>query len=432
MSVSDFIKKCLRIPKRILMFFWNILLRVKNIIGNFRRVRREFGWKYTFRLYRDKVKMKLRKPFSLPDFIEKELRSGSYKGVYVIPTIWWETPIFQRPHQMALAFLNMGYLVIYLEGPGPVYPAGSIRSPKKGLHVVTVLDYAKALQNVSGCIISFYSTSFTEYAATILTPEYRRRNQIVYEYIDHFDESISGEGTATLKGGYELITAMDDVYFLASARCLQDDLAKKSGKSVMYVANGVDMEHYSAENISAIQKNNTLPDVFKSNRVKIGYFGAMALWLDYEMINTVMKNHPEWDFIFIGPDYYGGINRLDRSLPNCHYIGPVEYKLLPGYASCFDVTILPFERGDLAKSTSPLKLFEYFALGKAVVVTPDLLECIGHPGVFVAGDAAAFAGAIEKALAVKDDPDFVSGQMKTAADNSWMSRAQELEKGLTV
>ncbi|MBQ4314426.1 MAG: hypothetical protein IJC21_03190, partial [Lentisphaeria bacterium] len=115
MSVSDFIKKCLRIPKRILMFFWNILLRVKNIIGNFRRVRREFGWKYTFRLYRDKGKMKFRKPFSLPDFIEKELRSGSYKGVYVIPTIWWETPIFQRPHQMALAFLNMGYLVIYLE-----------------------------------------------------------------------------------------------------------------------------------------------------------------------------------------------------------------------------------------------------------------------------------------------------------------------------
>ena len=96
------------------------------------------------------------------------------------------------------------------------------------------------------------------------------------------------------------------------------------------------------------------------------------------------------------------------------------------------MTILPFERGDLAKSTSPLKLFEYFALGKAVVVTPDLLECIGHPGVFVAGDAAAFAEAIEKALAVKDDPDFVSGQMKTAADNSWMSRAQELEKGLTV
>lgn len=371
--------------------------------------------------------------FDLAEFIALRRADHDYAGVYVLPSVWWDVPIFQRSQQMAMAFARRNYLVLYFEMPSEKYAAGSVRSPVRGCYVFTVSDFEKAVESVSGCIVSIYSTAFEicRSGTKFPTADFLARNYLVYEYIDHFNEKISGSMTKGLRDFYSKITvSAGRLYFLASARALQAELSKRTGRDVIYVANGVDVEHYSRKNINDIAKRVRLPGVLRSSRPKIGYFGAIAPWLDYDLIRKLAEQNPEWEFVFIGPDYGGGADGLPRRTDNFHWIGPVSYLDLPYYADSFDVAILPFCRGDIARSTSPLKLFEYFALGKPVVVTPDMEECRQYAEVLVGGGADGFSAAIRTALERSKDPACAAALRKLAEDNSWDARAEALVRGL--
>ena len=402
------------------------LRRSKRVVGRIRAEGFSKAWSfYTMKYFGGK-----RAP-TVMTLIKTERKKKKYRGVYVLPTIPWDLPIFQRPQQMAIAMAKKGYLVIYLEHVHN-HPAGTMREIREGLFVVTVGDYGAAIRDLSDCIITVYSTTMCFAEQDIITRELATRNTLIYEYIDHFDEKISGPETAGLVAVFnKVISASFPIKYLASARVLKEELERRTGKKVAYVANGVDVLHFSDENIQKVLNRVELPDCLKSARPKIGYFGSLAPWLDYEMVGAVVREHPEWEFVFIGPDYYGGSKRLPVEQSNCHWIGPVPYNDLPAYAASFDVAILPFLPGDLAKSTSPLKLFEYFALCKPVVVTPDMEECRAYEEVLVGDGAEGFARAIAEAIEKAKDPEFAESLKKLAQENSWEARAQTFIEAVT-
>jgi hypothetical protein len=89
----------------------------------------------------------------------------------------------------------------------------------------------------------------------------------------------------------------------------------------------------------------------------------------------------------------------------------------------FDACFIPFKPGDVARSTSPLKLYEYFALEKPVVVTADMNECTVYPVVFSGGDSGGLTTAIRQALNACNDQAYRE-RLRTLADqNSWDVRA---------
>ena len=404
-----------------------LLKRGKRVVV---RIRSE-GLAKALRFYKMKYLGCKPTPFVM-ELIRTERKKRRYRGVYVLPTIPWDVPIFQRPQQMAIAMAKKGFLVIYLEHIHNC-PAGTVREVLDGLFVVTVGDYGAVIRDLSNCIISVYSTATCFAEQDIVTLQLAKRNTLVYEYIDHFDEKISGPEAASLVAFFSRVVAPSfPMKYLASARILQRELERRTGKKVAYVANGVDAAHFSAANIQKILKQVELPACLKSEKPKVGYFGAMAPWLDYEMIGAVLKMHPEWEFIFIGPDYFGGSKQLPADQTNCHWLGPVAYSDLPAYANSFDVAILPFAKGPLSKSTSPLKLFEYFALGKPVVVTPDMDECVAFREVLVGDGAEGFANAIADALEKAKDSEFVESLHRLALENSWEARAQAFIEAVTM
>ena len=220
--------------------------------------------------------------------------------------------------------------------------------------------------------------------------------------------------------------------FVGSAKTLYEELAQEIPHDrIALVPNGVDCRHY----MEAMQDpdprkhlSRLMKSILDKGRPIVGYFGALAHWLDYELLKGVIEEKPHCDFVFIGPDYYGGSNLLPLDLPNCHWLGVVHYNVLPYYALHFDIAIIPFERGDVAKSTSPLKLFEYFALEKPVVVTADLLECRAYPEVFVGENREAFCRAIDEALEQSKNPEFKEKLKQLALQNTWQCRAQVLDE----
>ena len=57
-----------------------------------------------------------------------------------------------------------------------------------------------------------------------------------------------------------------------------------------------------------------MQNVIKDNKPVVGYYGAIATWLNYELINTLTKNRPDYNFVFIGSDFKG--LHLIEKLPN--------------------------------------------------------------------------------------------------------------------
>src|SRR6202008_155375 len=148
-------------------------------------------------------------------------------------------------------------------------------------------------------------------------------------------------------------------------------------------------------------------------------YGALARWFDAPLLDAVARENPDWRFVLIGQE-------LDQSLAgepllqreNVRWLGPRDYETLPGYLASFDVATIPFRINPITLSTSPLKLFEYFAAGKAVVTTP-MPECEAFPGVEIAADASAFSSALKRARERGKDSGFRERLRALGRANSW-------------
>ncbi|MUV13719.1 glycosyltransferase [Lysobacter sp. HX-5-24] len=338
----------------------------------------------------------------------------------------WFVPLFQRPQHMALAMARQGYLVFYVT-------ANMLGDRAKGFHEVApnvFITNQPAHLMVDDALVSCYSTVATllSWQADVARKVRARNNKLLYEYIDHIDPEISFHTTGQLARQFALV---DDEHIdlgLASAATLREELrAKLNTVPVTYVPNGVDTYHY--DEVLRHDRRATVPpdmrDVVEAGRPIVGYFGAMAPWLWYEAMNELAKQRPDLSFVYIGPDYLDAARKLE-SLSNVYALGAVDYAVLPYFAQHFDVAIIPFKQGEIARTTSPLKLFEYFALGLPVVVTQGMEECEQFPEVLTAGSAEAYSVAIDEALSRSRDPEWIERFRALAEENTWDKRAQVL------
>lgn len=349
----------------------------------------------------------------------------TYKGIFVQEqVIDWNVPLYQRPQHIACAFGRLGYLVIYKTDN---WTADDVQGFREVAPNVWLSDRYEVdqIQDVNR---SLYSTAYANTPAVIA--EKSKRGNLIYEYIDHIDPQISGdeENVRRLLKQQEFAFNGGADFVVASARKLeQEAIAAVGVEKVILAQNGVDTRHYR----DPIHLSTPLPEKliqFRAQHKKVvGYFGALAPWLWYEAITELVANRPDLAFIFIGPDYYGGALQLPQA-DNLLYLGTVDYQVLPAYARQFDICFIPFSPGEIARTTSPLKLFEYFALEKPVVVSSDMAECVAFPEVFSGDSSASLAQAIDDAFAIKDEPAFKTRLGALADANDWDCRALAMEK----
>jgi len=212
---------------------------------------------------------------------------------------------------------------------------------------------------------------------------------------------------------------------VTTADKLYRDAQAHRTRNFTLVTNGVEFEHFSRS-----FSDNDMPDelrpIIKGRRKIIGYFGALASWFDYELVLKVVRERPDYEVVLIGFDYDGSSQpyHLDKE-PRIHVIGPVNYRNLPRYACWFDVATIPFMINDITESTSPIKLFEYMALGKPIVTT-DMPECRKYGSVHVAKSHDEFIVALDNALLTRDDPEYLALLKQEALENTWMAKAENI------
>ena len=353
------------------------------------------------------------------------VRRDAYRGVFIVePGIEWHIDIFQRPQQVSIAMGLQGYLVIYKTFP---WGKDMVKGFREVAPNVWLTNEWKEVDQIEDAVRTVYSASYALDVEDIKTVG--GKGKVIYEYIDHIDAEISGSQRI------EKLTQIKDFafsggvdYIVASARKLYGEAVDSLGaERVILVQNGVDVSHYRNENNKAAPIPEELNEFSERYRLVVGYFGAIAPWLWYEEISKLTESRADIGFVFIGPDYEDSLTRLPDG-PNVLYLGPVNYKILPAYASQFDVCFIPFKPGEIARTTSPLKLFEYFSLEKPVVVTSEMDECTAYPGVFSGDSAEALSDAIDEAVKVKDDDTFKERMAQLADENTWLERTKAMEK----
>ena len=88
---------------------------------------------------------------------------------------------------------------------------------------------------------------------------------------------------------------------------------------------------------------------------------------------------------------------------------------------------IPFKINNVTLGTSPVKMFEYMAMGLPIVTTP-MPECMLYKSVFIAKDATEFEKQIRAAIAAKTDPAYQKTLQREARENTWDARVDDMVK----
>jgi len=336
----------------------------------------------------------------------------------------WNNLMKQRPQQIAENF-DEDILFIY-GSPYEEYDSPArIKKLKNNLYLIDLSLYRniilKKLQNFKNKYLMIYSTDYIELNIIKKYDSF----EIIYEYVDDIDENLCGKETAKLLlDRHHYILENLNPYVVATATKLYNN-AKEHMKTdkISLITNGTDYEYFS-KNPRAVPAD--MKKYISKDNIIIGYYGALASWVDYDLIKQVAKSNPKYQIILVGLDYdktLGSSNILN--LKNVHFLGKKSYSELTKYLYNFDICMLPFKINDITLSTSPVKIFEYMSAQKPIVSTA-LPECKKYDSILWATNTQDFITNINLAYNKKNNKDYLNILKKEALKNTWSIKCKQI------
>ncbi|MER3523793.1 MAG: hypothetical protein C4326_06905 [Ignavibacteria bacterium] len=250
---------------------------------------------------------------------------------------------------------------------------------------------------------------------------FERFDLLCYDCIDEWEIISAGEPEEHKADQRETVGRAGAIFYTAeNLRRELEELAPKV--PLIKIPNGVDYDWFQ----SRTAQTNTFRRADPS-RLVVGYIGAVYDWIDLGLLINLARLRPSMKFVLVGP-----LSRTNRKLlagapRNLVAVGAVPYSEVPMRVQQFDVCLIPFKNISVAHTTDPIKLYEYFALGKPVVATPmHELKVYEAEGLLKFADTPeAFAQAIEEA-AGSDTEVLCEKRRAVARRNSWGDRAARM------
>ena len=376
-----------------------------------------------------------------PDIVEDSApgSAAQHFDLLCFANIDWSAR-FQRPQQLMTQFAIQGYRVFYIilsplptaERPYAVHPVAP------GVFEVTLRGLARQ---------DYYATCITEgnlranaEALQALVSDYRIKTAVSvvhlpywtrlalhlrkaygwpvqYDCMDEWQD-FPNIGQPLLDQEQVLVKQADLVTVTASV--LYDKWASTSRRCQL-VRNGVDFDFFAR-----CCTPNTLLEELQGPI--IGFYGALAEWVDFELVAAIARQRPEWNLVLIGDVFVRDLAGLDR-LPNVHLLGRKPYAQMPQYLYHFDVCIIPFRLYNLTHAVDPVKFYEFISAGKPVVAVPLLEMQIYEPYLYFADGPSAFVTQIERALGETDLQRW-NQRLALARENDWRQRFEDTRDAL--
>lgn len=235
-------------------------------------------------------------------------------------------------------------------------------------------------------------------------------------HISVFDAiDIPKEEFRSWKNNYEIISEHADIVFTTSDALY--DINSKHSKNVHMLPNAADFNFLTTR----LRMSPLLRSIKLLRKPIIMYVGAVASWLDWELIDNVAQSCSGYEFVFIGPLYEINKDRIpNRS--NIHHIDQQPYDTLPMFTHYADAFINPFLINEMTIGVDPIKIYEYMSVGRPIVSTP-LPELYKYSDcIYLAANARDFSSHIK--LAITNPPIHYHRYKEIARNNSWTHRAR--------
>lgn len=279
--------------------------------------------------------------------------------------------IEQRPHYIAKE-LSKFYEVTILYGRSP-RRHNMVKNSRKGLTLKTFFPIPFYLNN--GLIYKIHKIYLKRYFKYIIKkydPDYiwitfpilynylpcDLRAKIIYDCMDDalgFSED-KGQQDRILEMELKLITNSWKIF--SSSKYLANKLMKRKECSdkLEIVPNAFDGNIIHDEH-----RNEEM-----GKKYKIGYFGTVSSWLDFESLKYTLKHLKNIEYHIIGP-LTTKLQLTSYQKENIKFYGSMEHNELFSLTENFDCLILPFNLNELIYSVDPVKLYEYINFNKPII-----------------------------------------------------------------
>ncbi len=344
---------------------------------------------------------------------------------------------FQRPQQIAAQFARCGHRVfwispsrfipptsdqpyeivplreniweVHLRGPQPDVYLGRLNPPE-----------ARALTASLGRL--FRDQAIAENLLLLQLPFWRQLGLAVREDFgsvlayDCMDDWETFENMGTFNVLEEKSLAVECDVLIVTGQGLVDKF-KARGLDSLLARNGADFDFFSAA-----RSTNLLAVI---PRPVVGYFGAIADWIDLDLIRDVATMRPQYSFVLIGQVFGRDMSELER-LPNVYLLGNQKYELIPSFLSEFDACTIPFLLNQVTKATDPVKIYEYLSQGKPVVATDmaELAQC--GDMIYIGTNREDFARKLDAAIS-ETDTGMRARRIEFARLNTWARRVEAID-----
>lgn len=381
------------------------------------------------------------------------LPSGRYDAI-VFSIIDWDFR-FQRPQQLATQFGRHGHRVFYLsttewltDEPGA--PAWDLSRKARNVAELRIRS-RRALDIYRGALdaadLDTLGEAFEALAQDLsmgdavclvqipfwapLAERLRERLgwRVVYDCMDEWT-NFPGFGPEVLSREEALVRDADAT--IVSADRLWEKWEGRARRLIL-AKNGIDAEHYRA----LYGPNDVLDAADGVSRTAvrhpvIGYYGALASWVDAPLLEKIVRGHPEATIVLAGGHFDVDLSGIAKA-PNVRLLGQRPYDEMPKLLWNFDVCVIPFLVNDITEATNPVKFYEYLYGGKPVVA-PALTELLPYAELSYLArphDHPEFLAKLDAALAEPADDPRRAARRRVAEENDWAHRYEAIDSGLT-
>ncbi|MEZ6130611.1 MAG: glycosyltransferase [Planctomycetaceae bacterium] len=194
----------------------------------------------------------------------------------------------------------------------------------------------------------------------------------VYYCVDDFGEWPGLDGDTLRTMDLDMVRRADEI--VAVSTHLQQMIACQKRESRL-LTHGVDLDLWQSAQTADSQH------MTPGERLLDGLEGPLAVFwgvvdrrLDTDMLIALSERMKEGHIVLVGPQQDPDERVLQ--LPNLRTLGPQPFEALPGIACQADVLIMPYANLPVTQAMQPLKMKEYMATGKPVVVSrlPAVME----------------------------------------------------------
>ena len=255
--------------------------------------------------------------------------------------------------------------------------------------------------------------------------------KVIYDCVDFWSATGKTEKEKKIIERTEKDLTIKADLVTAISKVLQKHL-QKYRQDVYLVPQGFRLQDFE-------NQNNYIAPKIKAKKPIIGFAGAVNHRLDYNLLLPLAKRNPNWSFVIWGPvleeekipDKVKQMKRKLLTLPNVSTGFLKERKKLPGIFKQFDISIIPYDISqDFNKYCYPMKLFEFFYLGKPVIST-EIEELKRFPEFVKIGKDKNEWQEILVSLTNNPWPERLKKrQKKLAEENSWEKKINTITSSI--